>query len=164
MKIYITGHKGAAGVMEERPQEFNVILYTNSNYPAPVAIKENAKSLIHFSVDDIDVSTHGKVSPSMLTVINFLDWSRDKEDIMCVCHAGVSRSSATAYVIASSRIGPEKALEFLKPMWHWPNRLIVWLGSQILESPEIWNVFVQWQLEETGLNPELDFDFPEAEF
>lgn len=164
LKLYISGHAGAAGLLNERPDEFDVILYTNSNYPPPRPIVKNARDFIHFSVDDIDTERHGHVMPSAITVVNFLDWCKGKNEILCVCHAGISRSSATAYVIAASRADPEEAMKVLIPNRHWPNRRIVWLGSQILEQPDIWKWFVDWQLGHTGMDPEMDFDFPEVSF
>lgn len=164
MKLYITGHAGAAGVLKDksRYRKLDVILYTNSDYPPPRVIETRARRLLHFSVDDYDHQKEGYIIPSVDTVKDFLEWSVDKDEILCVCHAGISRSSSTAYVIGCSKLGPTKALEFLMPQRHWPNRLIVWYGSKLLDDPKIWQEFVEWQKKFSGLDPEADFHFPEA--
>ena len=60
---------------------------------------------------------------------------------MVHCAAGVSRSSATAYVIACMTTPPAKAIYMLNPMLHMPNERIVQYGTEILDNTDIWREF-----------------------
>jgi hypothetical protein len=157
MEIKIMGHDSAIGFLKANYREYDVILYTNSDYDPPPAIVNSAKNIIHFPVDDVDMPSNQphnrKVAPTVDVVKTALEWARDRERVLCVCHAGVSRSSSTAYLLACQKWGPEAALSLLRPLKHYPNRLIVKLGSLILENPVVWDRFVEWQIKGSGVDP-----------
>ena len=168
MEIHIKGHETIGGLLKERDREFDVVLYTNSqiapgdqNWPGHV-VEKHCKEFIHMPIDDMDFVRKNYVIPSVESVKKVLDWSAGRDKLICCCHAGISRSSSTAYLIASREWGPKAALSILKPHKHWPNRLIVYFGSQVLNDPTIWQTFVDWQLKETGLDPSRNGDWPLA--
>jgi len=68
-----------------------------------------------------------------------IEFAADKDKILVHCWAGVSRSSATAFIVACSRgQNPfEAARTLLNPAIHAPNPLVVALGAEILGDPNI---------------------------
>ncbi len=161
MEIQIKGHETIQGLIKEQYRQYDVVLYTNSDYEVPRMIETHAKEMIHLPYDDVDWARHTQVAPDLAMVNRFLEWTKDRKKLISCCHAGVSRSSATAYIIASREWGPKVALSILRPHKHWPNRRIVWFGSVALENPEIWDVFVNWQKTNTGLDPSQNFQKPD---
>lgn len=166
MEIHIKGHDTIQGLLKEEYRKFDVVLYTNSDYqtlPDRLRfIETHCKELVHLPVDDVDFPRKTQVAPSLESVKKALDWSQGRDKLICCCHAGVSRSSATAYLIAAREWGPKTALCVLKPQKHWPNRMIVHLGSQLLNDPLIWDTFVDWQKKETGIDPSQNGGWPIA--
>jgi predicted protein tyrosine phosphatase len=162
MEIHIKGHDTIQGLLKEEYRKFDVVLYTNSDYEVPRFIETHCKEMIHLPVDDCEFARKTQVVPSLESVKKALDWSLGRDKLICCCHAGVSRSSSTAYLIASREWGPKAALSILRPHRHWPNRLIVYLGSQLLNDPSIWTTFAEWQKKETGLDPSDNGAYPLA--
>ncbi len=158
-EIYIKSHNSVLGFLKSHYREFDVVLYTNSNYEVPRSFETHSKDLIHFPIDDIDRPTTTKIGPNLDHIGQLLDWAKDKERIVCCCHAGVSRSSATAYLLAAREWGAETGLSVLTRK-HWPNRLIVYLGSVVLNNPDIWNTFVKWHTKERNRDPSKDWAAP----
>ena len=74
-----------------------------------------------------------------------LDYAKDKQELLVHCAAGVSRSSAIAYLIACSRVGTMEALKVLDSLFHWPNNRVVRLGAEIMDNPEIEQVIKKWK-------------------
>lgn len=68
-------------------------------------------------------------------VLKALQFSMDHEDLIVACAAGISRSSALAYVIARTRMPKEEALKILSPDLHWPNRHVLKIGEEIIGYP-----------------------------
>jgi predicted protein tyrosine phosphatase len=160
MELKIKGHESIEGLIKgENYRQYDVVLFTNSNKSAPRIIETHAKDLIHFAKDDCDQDSekYGWKAMTEDDVRKLLDWTKDRERIICCCHAGVSRSSATAYVLACREWGPEAALTVLRPFKHWPNRLIVHLGAIVLGDRKVWEMFRKWQLDNTGVDPRQDF-------
>jgi predicted protein tyrosine phosphatase len=120
--------------------------------------------MIHLAVDDIDIEREGRrhIAPTLEHIEKALEWSKGRDKLISCCHAGVSRSSAMAYLLACRECGPGTVLSVLRPHKHWPNRLIVHLGSQILNDPLIWQTFVEWQKKETGFDPSQNGSWPIA--
>jgi predicted protein tyrosine phosphatase len=162
MELHIKGHETIGGLLKERYREMDVILFTNSDYPVPRHIETHCKEMIHLPVDDVDFARKTQVAPSLEIVQKALEWAKGRDKLISCCHAGVSRSSAMAYLLACREWGPKVALSVLRPHRHWPNRLIVHLGSQVLNDPTIWETFVEWQRKETGLDPSQNGAWPIA--
>jgi len=85
------------------------------------------------------------ILPRMKDVEAMLSWSIDKNPILVHCQGGISRSAATAYLIACTRVSPQIALYVLNPMRHWPNQFIIELGAKHLGKPEIEEVISHWK-------------------
>ena len=89
--------------------------------------------------------------PTTEDIRSILEWSKDKQEIVVHCAAGVSRSSAVGYVIACSEMEPREALKVLNPALHSPLPWIVQLGSEILSKPEMIDCLISWTLQEKGM-------------
>lgn len=105
--------------------------------------RDNFNSLCSVIFDDISepMAGAGYRLPKEKDIEKVLQWAKDKENILVHCSAGISRSSAIAYLIECTRIPPCEAVKILKPGIHYPNRLMVKIGSEILGNPEIYEVF-----------------------
>ena len=91
-----------------------------------------------------DMAKYGLHYPEKEHVEAALDYAKDKQSLLVHCTAGVSRSSATAYVIACSRVSPKDALRVLDSKFHWPNDRVVRLGAEVLGDPEIVREVKEW--------------------
>jgi hypothetical protein len=111
----------------------------------------------------IDLDSKCTFPPTARNIKEALAWSEGKTELIVACHAGISRSSATAYVIASRVLGPKDALGILEQGHHWPNRLIVYLGSKLLKDDKIWDEFVNWQKTYNYLDPSQNNAWPTQE-
>ena len=86
-------------------------------------------------LDFNDATFEGREScPSREHVEQALNWARTRDiDRMIVsCAAGISRSSATAFLILCERSSPEEAQTIWELGHHSPNELILHYGVQIL--------------------------------
>lgn len=107
--------------------------------------RDNYKDLIFENFHDIDHNIPGYVMPQEENITRILDWAKDKEDIAVHCMAGVSRSSATAYLIGCSKMNPSEAIKVLDWRYHCPNKYILALGTIILKNPTIMTTFKEWE-------------------
>lgn len=143
--LVIKSRDDAVTLTSIEPNRFNVVLISgdfDKEEDRVLSIKKNAKSHIHLIFDDI-TNPHSTVAkpPSKELVAQGVDWVKDlKDDYIVSCRAGISRSSAMAYLIATKFFGPRDAVKILNPDIHYPNKLIVKLGSEILGNPEIYTI------------------------
>lgn len=150
MKFKIFGHKELEKFLKENPNKHECLYYTSSSLPELDFVKKNTTESLHLPVDDVDryfkeeVGVTSVVSPKACYIKKALDFAEGKKNLIIACHAGICRSSATAYLIAAKQVGAIKALETLTPTQHYPNRLIVYIGSRVLKNPDIWNKYVDW--------------------
>jgi predicted protein tyrosine phosphatase len=108
-------------------------------------VAKNAKSYLWLRFDDIEFSRTGYIAPDKQRIKEALDWAKDKESILVACLAGISRSSAIAYLIQCMREDhPKDALKILAKRIHHPNSLIVKLGAEILEDGRIIDEYRDW--------------------
>lgn len=149
MKITITGHDSAHQFLKDG---LPVVVWTDIDYPLPKVLQDHEPKL-HLEAHDVDQKKHRFIPPDLSHVEKFLEFTEGMDELACICHAGVSRSSSTAYVIASRSVGPQEALKLLDPGWHWPNRLIVYMGACMLKMPNVWHDFVDWHKKHKGLDP-----------
>lgn len=110
------------------------------------------KGLLILKFDDIEKDEYNKfgerlpyVCPAKEHIKEALDFARGKDSLVVHCAAGISRSSAVAYVIACSRMSPKEALKVLDPNYHWPNLKVVQLGAELLGKPEMEKEILVWR-------------------
>jgi len=98
--------------------------------------------------DDIIRDIYGLITPNIKHIEEIIKWSRNKNNIVVHCHAGVSRSSSSAFIIECMDRTPLEALEIFKDRHVWPNELIIKLGAAVLGKPEIITVIDEWREKE----------------
>lgn len=66
-------------------------------------------------VVEFNDTTVGKSAPTYKDVAKMIEWGADKDDLLVHCHAGMSRSTATAWGISIARgVDPEDAFISLR--------------------------------------------------
>lgn len=164
-EIYIGGHsKGTAQeILKKRPKEFDSLIITNHDVVVPEEVRAMSKDVLHLTFDDI--VGHSPFHPEGKYILatkdhikEALTWAEGRPKLLVACHAGVSRSSGLAYVIAAVDWGPQTALRVFRPGWHWPNVHVVKLGAEVLESPSVWNTFREWYSTHASYGDEEGWD------
>lgn len=144
-EVYITGHahNGLADILNNR-QDLDAIIITDYNYPFPEWAINKTRNHINVIFDDTnDDSRH--VAPKKEDVQKILDWGKGRDKLVIACHQGRSRSAASAFLLACQDWGDvEEAVQVLKPGIHWPNRLVIKLGSEILKNKRVYKVYEDW--------------------
>jgi len=171
--IYISNADGAAIEVKKRPHALHVVSIRDyRDKTAPVdKVAGLCLSLLILRFNDLedahlnhisttDLVKHGLHYPERGHIEAALDYAEDKKNLLVHCSAGVSRSSAIAYLIACSRVGPIEALRLLNSSLHWPNNRVVRLGAEILGNPEIEQTIKKWK-DDYQLNPLTTIVFPE---
>ena len=102
--------------------------------------KETFASMLVLKFDDCWDGSQGVV-PTVEDVKKALEWSEGKDNIVVHCSAGITRSSAIAYVIYCKKLGVADAIENIDFRKHAPNHLIVKIGADILGDPLIESEF-----------------------
>jgi predicted protein tyrosine phosphatase len=148
-EIEIRNITGAVEAVLKDKNKWSVVSIRDSvSKKAPVdSFKDLCQGMLPLIFDDVYHPEFHKGShfPTMEDVKQALDWAKDKTSILVHCHAGISRSSAIAYLIACQRVGPKEAIKLLNIHNHWPNILIVKFGAILLGDPEIDSVMATWQ-------------------
>ena len=126
---------------EDEPQTHHLIFITHPDDPFALEgtfqLPTLAKEFLLLGFHDISFESPDHRGPTKDDVMSALKFAEDKEDLVICCHAGISRSSATAYTITTQRTNPQDALSVLTLGRHFPNQLIVKHGSVILQKPEM---------------------------
>ena len=149
MEITICGHSKAAKILADKPGCLDVIMISSPSTFFAVKGSEtiigNAKSYKLLVFDDIPSVREGFHEPKIEHIQDALDFAQDKKELIVCCQAGVSRSSAVAYVIRAKAVGAYEALSVLNPSVHFPNSMVVELGSQILKKPDMVELVRIWK-------------------
>jgi predicted protein tyrosine phosphatase len=140
--IRIMSQRAVVNLLEaDHPQRHNLIFITHPDDPyalkGTAGLSALAKSFLLLGFHDISKEMEGILGPTKEHVMTALEFAEGKDDLIICCHAGVSRSSGTAYVIATQRTNPKEALNVLEVGKHYPNLLVVKHGSIILDKPEM---------------------------
>lgn len=104
--------------------------------------KDNYASVLPITFDDIEYEAEHMTPPAKEHIKEILDWSKGKSDLLVHCRAGISRSSAVAYLIGCLDSSPKEAIKVLDPLLHWPNKLMVELGAEVLRNPDILETYL----------------------
>jgi predicted protein tyrosine phosphatase len=148
-RITICGHatnqkSPAFKLLEANPGHWSVVFINNPGEPLPVWVKKLSKDVLHLQFDDILFPSKSLKMPDVDDVLDAMEWTKTKEDVLFTCHAGASRSAAMAYVCACQEFYPEDAIGILKPGIHTPNQKIVQFGVEALKDKRILEVFKEW--------------------
>jgi len=166
-QIKICGHNGfmqrsklssAQVLLESEPQQWYALVICDSQCPIPRFVESTAKDYFRLEFDDVCSSQLG-LAPNSTIIEDGLHWAKDKEKLMVACHAGISRSSAMALVIATEAWGLDKAFALLSPREHYPNKLVIRIGASLIGMPELWDRFAIWLEKATGSRWRGGYDF-----
>ena len=147
--ITIWNFEDLARQIKEHPTGFNIVSIRSSDLPQSkfdvfTECSSNYEDMTVECFDDITAPRDGYIVPTQEHIRRILKWAMDKERIAVHCTAGISRSSAIAYLIACHRSSPKQALKVLDPEKHSPNRLILYLGMEILGDESVMTEFAEW--------------------
>ena len=147
-KIKILSLEEALDVVEKGKTDYNIVSIRDKEQPSVYKLfddnRANYNDLIWEEFDDIEAPRRGDNLVKKEQIERLLDWARDKDNLIVHCTAGVSRSSAMAYLIVCMKEGIPEALSILNYIYHCPNRYLIYAGSKILGNDEIYNQFVVW--------------------
>lgn len=94
--------------------------------------------------DIVQIYDNRSELPKSDQIKEILDWSDGRTNIIVHCTAGISRSSAMAYLIKCKHESIEEGLKILNFDIHWPNEYIVLLGSKILKDYKVIDELERW--------------------
>lgn len=151
-EILIAGHQSGTfqQIVRKRPDEFAGITIVDPGFKIRQDLSEGLTS--HLSLSFHDVWKAGAPNPPQYEdIVKSLDWAKDKEKIVVACHAGISRSSALAVVIAlQAWQDAEQAISILNPKEHSPNRRIIEIGHARFRQYRLRDHFNRWYNEKKG--------------
>lgn len=120
------------------------IIFTDPEYELPQTVRDLCPEMIQIKAHDVDVDYQHYKAPTREQIEEGLSFARGKEQLICACHAGISRSSAMAFLCACQAGRMSYAISLLNPALHFPNKLIVRLGSEILGNDQIFRAYENW--------------------
>ena len=147
--ITIWSLREISALIREKPTDLNIVSIRSTEIPQATydvfeECRSNYGNIIVEYFDDIQIPQDGFIVPAKEQIMRILKWAMDKEHIAVHCTAGISRSSAIAYLIACHRSSPKQALKILDPMKHSPNRLILHLGMEVLGDKAVMSEYMFW--------------------
>jgi len=151
MEIRICGVGDAKKAVFKNPGVWNVLSISSPGHDYFDELAQQAcADFQKLCFDDVrsnrDQEGKGKV-PTEADVRKAIEFAANKSMILVHCLAGISRSSAIAFIVACAKgLDPFEAAErILDPATHAPNPLIVRLGAEILGDPRISNAYENFE-------------------
>ncbi len=135
-------------VIRKRKTDWDIVSIRSSGCPGAYTVFDtyhsNYNSIICEEFDDIESPDDELKVVTRAKIVKILKWAKGKNNIVVHCTAGISRSSAVAYLIACSRMHPSKAIKILDPKQHSPNALVVFHGIKILKDMAVYEHYKKW--------------------
>jgi predicted protein tyrosine phosphatase len=138
-------HSIAAEISVFRPTHLLGIL--DPEFPEPTCYEpgRNARTMMLLRFFDIDVAEpDGPAAAHVQHIIAFVDrlrteCGRSRPRLLVHCHAGISRSTASAYIALARELGLDRADEAFQHLLRvtanpWPNRRLVNLADEALAA------------------------------
>ena len=166
IEIRIGGYFSGSLLLERDPMQWHAIVILDSKAVPTDFVECHAISYRYLHFDDIESPMADKRPPDMTSVAAALEFSEHKTNarLLVCCRAGRGRSVALAYLIGCREYGIDKAVKLLDPTRHRPNGLVVELGAQLLDEPEIFWQFKNWQRCNSHIRLSDYYEELEAEF
>jgi predicted protein tyrosine phosphatase len=145
MNIKILPHSIALREVCVSPKKYNVIFITNPDDPF---YNPELHGLIDKAKESLVCKFYDREfrdGPTTEDIQRILDFAKNKDDIICSCHAGRSRSSAIAFLIRCCQEDPSEAVKIFDIKKHDPNILISKIGSEILNNEKIISTIKQYK-------------------
>lgn len=165
MAIKILGHARAVKFLEQNPDQFDVIFISDPRSSYAIKGSEKITKLAKevcslFFYDLISAGKETFPGPSQEDIEKALAFAKGRENLLVSCQAGISRSSATAYVIKAAETNPIDALDILDKSMHIPNDFIIYHGSNILNL-NLTDVINKWKKKTEQIQDEIELDIQE---
>jgi predicted protein tyrosine phosphatase len=138
-------HSISADIPAFRPTHLLGIL--DPLYPEPVCYEHerSSRTMLLLRFFDIDLAEPDGPAPAHVErIITFVDKLRvdcgqGRPRLLVHCHAGISRSTASAYIAFVRELGPDRAEEAFQHLLQvtaspWPNRRLVSLADEALKA------------------------------
>lgn len=149
MEVTICGHRRAVEILEASPNQLDIIFISSPDGRFSVTnsfrIPELARECCEILYHDVTQSIAHMDPPKRYHVQKALDFAKGRDKLIVACQAGISRSSATAYVVQAATVGLVEALKVLDPKIHSPNLAVVKHGADILNEPDMMDIISQWK-------------------
>jgi predicted protein tyrosine phosphatase len=162
--IRIGGYVSASFLLEREPNQWHTLVMLDSGEEATDFVKAHARSFLYLRFDDIEEPRANKQSPTKALIDQALNFARGKDKLLVTCRAGQGRSVALAYVICCREHCVAEALKLLDPTRHRPNRLVVTIGDDLLETQEVLGQFEEWRRRHAHIRLSDYYDEMEKEF
>lgn len=130
--MLILGRKEMIKLVESYPNQYSVVAIHEHEMRHQVAHIVPLCDCFTIGCEDSTFEDRPE-SPTKQMVQDVLEWakSRDQEQMVVACAAGVSRSSAIAFLIRCLSVPPEEAAKIWDIRIHRPNELILQFGTEI---------------------------------
>jgi predicted protein tyrosine phosphatase len=162
--IRIAGYVAPSLLLEREPRRWHALVMLDSDQQETDFVAERALSHLFLRFDDIEEPRDHKHLPSKPLLRDALQFARGKDKLLVSCRAGRGRSVAVAYTIACQQLGVAEAVRLLDPTRHRPNRLVVRLGSELLEDASGLAEFERWRRDNANVRLSDFYDDMEREF
>ena len=146
--IAIYSLESISEVIRKRKTDWDIVSIRSSGCAGAYGVfdiyHKNFNSIICEEFDDIESPDDELKVVTRAKITRILKWAKGKDNIVVHCTAGISRSSAVAYLIACSRMHPSKAIKILDPTLHSPNTLVIFHGIKILKDMAVFEHYKKW--------------------
>ena len=145
MVLRIAGYVAASLLLERQPRQWHVLAVLDARVKPTDFLESAALSHAYLTFDDVEQAALDKRPPTEAWVTQGLEFAESKDPLLVCCRAGRGRSVALAYLICWRAHGAAEAIALLDPTRHRPNRLVIAIGSSLLNDPEILEQFDAWR-------------------
>jgi predicted protein tyrosine phosphatase len=136
-------------LLEAEPKQLDIVFISSPDGRFAVTnsfrIPELARECCEILYHDVAHTIAHMDPPRKHHVEKALDFAKGRDKLIVACQAGISRSSATAYVIKASEVGIVEALTVLNPKIHNPNIAVIKHGAEILNLPDMVPLIRAWK-------------------
>jgi predicted protein tyrosine phosphatase len=145
MEIHIFSHDHAWKFARRAPKQYDVIIVSNRADDYPLDLHEVCNDVLKLTFHDVDHDESPYRMPQLEDVQRGLEWARGRSKIISACQAGISRSSALAFLCKLQECGDvQEAATVWRMGYHWPNKRIIELGAQLLQQPQALDVYARF--------------------
>jgi len=145
LEIRIAGYVAASFLLEREPQQWHTILILDSQAEATELVSTHARSHLCLRFDDIVGPRPNHTTPTKMAIATAIAFAQEKDKLLVCCRAGRGRSVALAYVICCQQRGVNEALRLLDPTRQRPNRLVIVLADELLDTLDVLTPFDDWR-------------------
>jgi predicted protein tyrosine phosphatase len=140
--IRIAGHEFALELVKHEFLSALILNDPGDVYRTVRQIRSIARGSLYLEFFDLSEERKTHRGPIAEDVVHAIEWYKKIQratwnDVVVTCTAGISRSAAMAFVLECVDKTPQEASQVWNPRLHYPNKLIVRLGAEILSKPDM---------------------------